>query len=438
VPIGTDLSTLAPTVTISADATVSPLSGAAGDFTNPVIYTVTAQDSSTQDYTVTVIEVAANTEKEIVFFSVGANAGVIDNGNHTVDLLMPFGTDLSKLTPAVTISASATVSPLSGTTVDFTNPVTYTVTAQDSSTQDYTVTVSTVGASVSLNLVGNVLAPADVAGAAAYARDNWNNTDDGGGVVTGNGSAGSHNGLKDDSGTLVTGMTMTWTGTFVSNAGSSGGTAGDTIMMQYALLAAGQGSSATLDITNIPYAKYEIVVYTHSNYPNRGAEVSVTGSPDTYVHLPSAAGFSGTYTQVTSTDAFNPGVGNYSVHKGLTASSATITWTPLSELGLKNEGRVTGIQVVEVASLSAYADWAAGFPGFTSTAPELDFDDDGLANLLEFVLVGNPTVHDIPSISPSFNASGTSFELTFSRSDESEDRVSGSSTLLQTRIRRER
>lgn len=54
VPFDTDITALVPTIAISADATVSPASGAAQDFTEPVTYTVTAEDESTQEYTVTV------------------------------------------------------------------------------------------------------------------------------------------------------------------------------------------------------------------------------------------------------------------------------------------------------------------------------------------------------------------------------------------------
>ncbi|MEK6753498.1 MAG: hypothetical protein AABZ00_14670, partial [Chloroflexota bacterium] len=53
VPNGTDVTTLVPTISHTG-ASVSPNSGVAQDFTNPVIYTVTAEDASTQLYTVTV------------------------------------------------------------------------------------------------------------------------------------------------------------------------------------------------------------------------------------------------------------------------------------------------------------------------------------------------------------------------------------------------
>lgn len=67
--------------------------------------------------------------------------GTIDETAHTIKLTVPFGTDLKRLASSVTISPLATVNPASGTIQDFTNPVTYTITAEDGSTQTYIVTV---------------------------------------------------------------------------------------------------------------------------------------------------------------------------------------------------------------------------------------------------------------------------------------------------------
>ena len=53
VPAGTNVTALVPTI-ITTGASVSPASGVANNFTNPVIYTATAGDGTTQDYVVTV------------------------------------------------------------------------------------------------------------------------------------------------------------------------------------------------------------------------------------------------------------------------------------------------------------------------------------------------------------------------------------------------
>jgi len=54
VPFATDLTALVPTIVVSDNATVSPLTGVAQNFTSPVNYTVTAEDLTTKVYTVSV------------------------------------------------------------------------------------------------------------------------------------------------------------------------------------------------------------------------------------------------------------------------------------------------------------------------------------------------------------------------------------------------
>lgn len=59
-----------------------------------------------------------------------------------ISVTAPYGTDVSALAPIYTLSPLATCAPASGAVRNFTTPQTYTVTAQDGSTQAYTVTVS--------------------------------------------------------------------------------------------------------------------------------------------------------------------------------------------------------------------------------------------------------------------------------------------------------
>lgn len=89
-----------------------------------------------------------NYPKDIVDFDFNGLAppiaGTVNQANKTVTLLVPAGTDVTNLVPTISISGES-VSPASGVAQDFTNPVTFTVTAPiDASTQDYTVTVNVV------------------------------------------------------------------------------------------------------------------------------------------------------------------------------------------------------------------------------------------------------------------------------------------------------
>jgi autotransporter-associated beta strand protein len=86
-----------------------------------------------------------------------------------------------------------------------------------------------------------------------------------------------------------------------------------------------------------------------------------------------------------------------------------------------NNTNFAGVGTLTVTnSGSPYTTWASGFPGFTPTTGTLDFENDGIQNLLEFVLGGNPTTNDSPSIRPTVNASGSDLVVTFKRTDLSE------------------
>ncbi|MFC0181976.1 PQQ-binding-like beta-propeller repeat protein [Pseudarcicella hirudinis] len=80
--------------------------------------------------------------KEITGFSFqGLGNAAIDRFKHTIFINVPDGTDLSKLIPSISLSANASVSPVSGVAQDFSKPVSYTVTSKDGSTQQYKVFV---------------------------------------------------------------------------------------------------------------------------------------------------------------------------------------------------------------------------------------------------------------------------------------------------------
>ena len=142
VPYGTDVTGLIPTITYTGES-VSPASGVAQDFTNPVVYTVTAETGSTQDYTVTVTISSSSSDKAITSFNFEnpAAEGVITESTHSIAITVPYGTDVTGLIPTITYTGE-TISPASGAAQDFTNPVVYTVTSGTGSTQDYTITIT--------------------------------------------------------------------------------------------------------------------------------------------------------------------------------------------------------------------------------------------------------------------------------------------------------
>ncbi len=142
---GTNVTALVPTITLSEGATVNPASGVANDFTNAVVYTVTAEDNTTtQAWTVTVtVGSELSHEAEMLTFVLADQVqdAVINSDDTTVTSVVAWDTDITSLSPTITVSSGAQVSQT--VNVDFTNPVTIKVQAQDKVTiKNWVVTVT--------------------------------------------------------------------------------------------------------------------------------------------------------------------------------------------------------------------------------------------------------------------------------------------------------
>ncbi len=150
VPYGTALTALAPTYTVTPGATGTPASGSTQNFSGSVHYIVTGADTTTKDYLVTVSITPASANKDILTFAIPGGNATITGTN--INVVMALGTDVTALVPTYTVSAFANGSPASGVAHNFTIPQVYTVTAQDSSTKGYLVTVQLVASSGKVNV----------------------------------------------------------------------------------------------------------------------------------------------------------------------------------------------------------------------------------------------------------------------------------------------
>ena len=117
----------------------------ANNFSSPLTYTVTAADTTTQDYVLSV-SVAANPAKAITAFTILGN-GTVNESGKTIAVTVPYGTDLTALVASFTTSGASVkvggVTQTSGTTANnFSSQLTYTVTAENTSIQSYVVSVS--------------------------------------------------------------------------------------------------------------------------------------------------------------------------------------------------------------------------------------------------------------------------------------------------------
>ena len=198
---------------------------------------------------------SANFAKSITSFTITGQTGetVINESAHTIGITVPFGTNVTALVPMIAITGSS-VNPASEVAQNFTNPITYTVTAADSSTQAYTVTV-TIGADPIATAFDGI--SATLAGSPNNVANNLND------VTTAN--IGSFSGLyfeKSISGTPVGKLTFSAalnlssdeTKTFLQNLGTKLDQGNGRIALDVSTAAALAGKGAALEMYNVTSA----------------------------------------------------------------------------------------------------------------------------------------------------------------------------------------
>lgn len=134
-----DITNLTPNFVIPEGTSVDVASGVSRNFTNPVVYTILSNDGySAAEYTVMVNQIQA---PGITSFKIGEAEGIIDNEENTIYISLPPGTDVSDISPEIEIPEGQSITPASGESRDFSDPVEYTVTNTEDISETYTVTV---------------------------------------------------------------------------------------------------------------------------------------------------------------------------------------------------------------------------------------------------------------------------------------------------------
>ena len=142
VPYGTNLTAVTPEIEISEFAELTQVPDALA-YNQELTYQVTAENRVTKTYTVTITEAKPSNKAAIKVFRIGGIQGKIDDTAGMITVEVPANIDITKIKPIIETVESGTVSPASGEVMDFTNPVTYTVTSQSgTSKRRYTVTVT--------------------------------------------------------------------------------------------------------------------------------------------------------------------------------------------------------------------------------------------------------------------------------------------------------
>ncbi len=141
VPSGTETNAAPIALSVSPDASVSPSQNETQDFEYPIIYLITAENGDQQEWTVTV-NVAPSADKSIEKFTIaGVDAVILGT---QISVTLPAGSNEKSLSPTI-VHTGEVLSPDSGLTIDFTDQVTFTVTAENGTQKEYTASVIVQG-----------------------------------------------------------------------------------------------------------------------------------------------------------------------------------------------------------------------------------------------------------------------------------------------------
>ena len=198
------------------------------------------------------------------------------------------------------------------------------------------------------------------ASAGVVAQTNWNNAD---------GASGNLAVLNTDDGS-ASGAELAWATDEQWSAGTGVTDPNATLLNGWISANNSNDPDATVSITSIPFAAYDLYVYM--NHDRASEDVDLTGPFGTFrIHetdsdLEVDIAASVTWVQQMATaDGDDSQQGNYVFFSNLTESDLNLILTPAGAEGSADRGAITGIQIVEVPEpSSAILVLLAGLAGF--------------------------------------------------------------------------
>ena len=193
-------------------------------------------------------------------------------------------------------------------------------------------------------------------------QDNWND-------LSGNSQSLPSAAFHDSTGAVTT-ATATWSGADTWGVyGSSQSDPNLQMLNGYLDNHHQTPTSATLTVSNIPYATYEVIAYVNSDHVNTATNASYgnialggasggnatyyykTVGPVSYTSAQLTAGAE--YIQTTATTDAGSGnpVADYAIFTGVTGSSFTLTNSAEGTAGSGNNTGLTGIQIVDTSAV---------------------------------------------------------------------------------------
>ncbi|MDX6182797.1 DUF4960 domain-containing protein [Flavobacterium sp. Fl-77] len=165
-PYGSDITAVKPEIILEQGATSNLDVTLPANFANPVKFRVT-NGNLYKDYTVTTIVLSP-----IKSFTINGVAATVNDGNKTITMTLPEGANLTALQPVIELTEGVSISPASGTKIDFTKAVTFVITSKGKSV-NYTANVGVPVTGLVVAFLGTAATRAEITNMDEVTAANW-------------------------------------------------------------------------------------------------------------------------------------------------------------------------------------------------------------------------------------------------------------------------
>lgn len=165
-PYGSDIKAVTPEIILEDGATSNLEVTTPINFTNPVTFRV-INGNLFKDYTVTVVVLSP-----IKSFKINGVTATVNDVNKTITMTLPEDTNLKALKPVIELTEGVSISPASGATIDFGNPVTFVVTSNGKSV-NYTANVGVPVTGLVVAFLGTAATRAEITNMDEITAADW-------------------------------------------------------------------------------------------------------------------------------------------------------------------------------------------------------------------------------------------------------------------------
>jgi len=165
-PYGTSLLNIVPEIDLPQGATITPGLGESVSLIQEVKYIV-VNENVYKEYMV-----KASVNKPIASFSINGSQTSINNINNTISLTLQGDVDITALQPEITLTEGVTTDFNLNSTMDFSQPVSFTVTGQGQ-TETYTINISTPNTGSKVGFLGTASVRAEITDPDEKAASDW-------------------------------------------------------------------------------------------------------------------------------------------------------------------------------------------------------------------------------------------------------------------------